>query len=315
MKTRVTGRWVSVGLLQSALCVLLVGCNIFRPKPEAPDAKVTHGGPVDTSKLTADGIVKYLNNQADLVQSLDADNISLTAKAQGSTPPTLDGTLMVQKPRYFRLVGRFLGSQEVLVGSNEERFWFYVKRDPSDALFHCAYTDFEKGVDLPFPFDPAWVLEALGMAKVPVDGVKRMELDDKTRTVRLIQDTTLNGQKVQKVTICYQAAQSRDVPQVKAREVYDERGRVICKATIKSVRRIPAAKDRAGETVYATVPQVVKLEWPGQDTTLELDLGQVKINERLPMDAFQMPRLGSKQVDLGRDRPTGRGGVVPAQFR
>lgn len=314
MKTRVTGRWVSIGILQSALCILLVGCNIFRPKPEAPDAKVTHGGPVDTSRLTADRIVAYLNNQADLVQSLDANDISLTARAQGNTPPTLDGSLLVQKPRYFRLVGRFLGSQEVLVGSNEERFWFYVKRDPSDALFHCAYTDFEKGVDLPFPFDPAWVLEALGMAKVPVDGVKRMELDDKTRTVRLIQDTTLNGQKVQKVTVCYQAAQGRDVPQVKSRIVYDERGRVICSATTKSVTRKPVGRNQAGETVYATVPQVVKLEWPGQDTSLELDLGRMKINERLPMEAFQMPRLGSKQVDLGRDRPTGRGGVVPAQF-
>ena len=98
------------GPLPTALCLLLVGCNVFRPKPEAPDAKVTHGGPVDTSKLTADRIVAYLNNQADLVASLEAKDISLTAKAQGNTPPTLDGSLMVQKPRDFRLVGRFLGS-------------------------------------------------------------------------------------------------------------------------------------------------------------------------------------------------------------
>ena len=315
MKTPRRGR-LSVCVLPLAACLVAAGCNIFRPKPEAPDAKVTHTGPVDTSGLTADRIVTYLNNQADLVRSLDANDITLTAKAQGSTPPTLDRSLMVQKPRYFRLVGRFLGSQEVLVGSNEERFWFHVKRDPSDALFHCAYTDFDRGgVDLPFPFDPAWVLEALGMAKVPVDGVKRMELDDKTRTVRLIQETTLNGQKVQKVTVCYQAAQGRDVPQVKARIVYDERGREICRAITKSVRRIPVARNQAGQTVYATVPQVLKLEWPGQDTSLELDLGQMKINERLPMEAFQMPRLGSRQVDLGRDRPTGRGGVVPAQFK
>lgn len=306
---------LSFCLFPFAFCILTVGCNLFRPKPEAPEAKApVAAGPVDTSKLTADRVVAYLNTQADRIGSLEAGDISLTARAQGSTPPTLDGSLLVQKPRYFRLVGRFLGSQEVLVGSNEERFWFYVKRDPSDALFHCAYTDFEKGVDLPFPFDPAWVLEAMGMARVPSDAPPRIEVDEKANTVRLIQDGTLHGQRVRKVTVCYLAPTSRNVPQVRAREVYDERGRVICKATIKSVTRIAVGKDPAGETVYAVVPQVVKLDWPAQDTTLELDLGRVRINERLPMEAFQMPRLGSKQVDLGRDRPTGRNGVVPAQF-
>ena len=57
MKTRRTGRWLLIAILQSAICILAVGCNIFRPKPEAPDAKVTHTGPVDTSKLTADRMV------------------------------------------------------------------------------------------------------------------------------------------------------------------------------------------------------------------------------------------------------------------
>jgi hypothetical protein len=307
-------RRLSLGVLTTAYCILPMGCNLFMPKPEAPHAKVPQGGPVDTSKLNADRIVAYLNNQADLVQSLEARDISLTARSPGGSPPTLDGTLLVQKPRNFKLTGKFLGSQEVLVGSNEERFWFYVPK-AQDALFHCSYTDFEKGVELPFPFDPEWVLEALGMAHVPVDGVKRMELDEKTRTVRLIQEATLHGQKVTKVTVCYQAAMNRDVPQVKTRIVYDKSGKVICQATTKSVTRMPVGKNRAGGTEYATVPQVVKLEWPAQDTMLELDLGKVRLNDRLPMDAFQMPRVGGRQVDLGRDRPTGRGGVVPAQFR
>ena len=311
--TPTSRRRLSFSLLPVACCLWAAGCNAFLPRREAPDAKVTHTGPVDTSKLTADRIVTYLNRQADLVQSLDANDISLTVKGPGGAPPTLEGTLMVQKPKYFRLTGKFLGSEQVLVGSNKERFWFYVPK-MQDALFHCSYTDFEKGVELPFPFDPEWVLEAMGMAHVPADGVKRMELDDKTKTVRLVQEATLHGQKVTKVTVCYQATMRRDVPQVKSRIVYDERGKVICVATTKSAARIPVARDQAGETVYATVPQVVKLEWPAQETSLELDLGKVKLNTRLPMQAFEMPRLGSRQVDLGRDRPTGRG-VVPAQFR
>jgi hypothetical protein len=288
---------------------------MFWAKREAPEAKGPRVPVGDTSGLTTDTLVDYLNKQADKVESIDANDISLTARGPGGSPPTLDGSLMVQKPRFFRLVGKFplTGSQEVLIGSNQERFWFYIPK-MQDALMHCSYTDFERGVELPFPFDPQWVLEAMGMARVPAEGAKRMEKDEKAGTVRLIQDATLHGQRVKKVTVCYLAPTSRDVPQVKARIVYDERGKVICQATTKSVSRMSIGKDPAGKTVYAEVPKVVKLEWPAQDTSLELDLGKVKVNGQLPMSAFQMPDLGSRRVDLGRDRPTGRG-VVPAQFR
>ena len=219
------------------------------------------------------------------------------------------GTLLCQKPRYFKLVGKKFGSQEVIVGSNEDRFWFYVKRDPSDALFHCSYTDFEKGaVDLPFPFEPEWVLEALGMATI---GQGNMKVEDDKTMFWLLEETTLRGQKVTKKTTFYKGNARGDQPQVKERLLYDAQNRLICAATIKSVTRIPVEK--GPDARMATVPQMVKLVWPHQDTELILDLGKVRINERLAMESFQMPRLGGKQIDLGRDRPTGR--VVPANFR
>src|SRR5262245_37711708 len=154
-------RRLSLLVLPFAYCLVATGCNSFWPKREAPDARVPHVPVGDTSSLTTETVVAYLNSQADRVQSLDAGDISLTVRGPGGSPPTLDGSLLVQKPRNFRLVGKFplTGSQEVLVGSNQERFWFYIPR-MQDALMHCSYTDFEKGVELPFPFDPEWVLEA-----------------------------------------------------------------------------------------------------------------------------------------------------------
>jgi hypothetical protein len=313
MTARDAGRRLSICLLTSACC-LLAGCNMFLAKREAPEAKGPRVPVGDTSGLTTERLVAYLNSHAEMVQSIDANDISLTVRGPGTPGVTLDGTLMVQKPRYFRLVGKHpLTGTEVVVGSNQERFWFYVPK-MQDALMHCSYSDFDRGVDLPFPFDPQWVPEALGMAPVSAEGAKQMEKDEKAGTVRLIQDGTLHGQRVKKVTVCYLAPTSRDVPQVKSRIVYDERGKVICQATIKSVTRMPIGPDRAGKMVYAEVPKVVKLEWPAQEASLELDLGKARINQPLPMSAFQMPDLGSRRVDLGRDRPTGRG-VVPAQFR
>jgi hypothetical protein len=313
MNARVSRRRALVCGLNAAACTLSVGCNLFRPKPEAPDVAPPKGATVSSTRPSTDEVVRFLNKQADLVQSVDARDITLTFHGAGSSPPSLEGSLMVQKPRYFRLVGKFLGSQEVLAGSNEDRFWFWVKRDPQDVLYHCSYTEFEKGVELPFPFDPSWVLEAMGMAHIPADGVKRLEFDDKTRTVKLVQDATLHGQKVTKVTVCYNVTTRGNVPQVKQRIVYDERGKAICVATVKSVTRVAVGRDPEGQVAYAIVPEVVKLEWPAQDMTLELDLGAVKINGQLPMEAFQMPRVGSRQLDLGRDHPTNRGVIRAAQ--
>src|SRR5262245_9012927 len=108
-------------LLPIAACLcLLAGCQLFRPKPEPPDAKVPNVPIGDTSRLTAESVVAYLNVQADRVQSIDAPDITLTARAPGGTSPSLEGKLLVQKPRYFKLTGRSLMGQEVLLGSNQE---------------------------------------------------------------------------------------------------------------------------------------------------------------------------------------------------
>jgi hypothetical protein len=306
---RPVGR-LSVCVLASLLCAFSTGCNILWPKREAPDVKPPVTGTADTSTLTPASVVRCLNAQADLIESVDAPDISLTVKGPGGSPPSLTGSLMVQKPHNFRLVGKFMGSQEVLAGSNNERFWFYVPR-MGDALMHCSYSDFDKGVELPFPFDPEWVLEAMGMSHIPTDGRTRIELDNKNGTFRLIEDSTLHGQKVTKVTVCYQLRTTKNVPQIKQRVVYDANGKVLCMATTKSVSRFPVGRDAKGQPVYAIVPEVIKLEWPAQETSMELDLGRVRINTQMPADAFQMPRAGSRQVDLGRDRPAGR--VVPAR--
>jgi hypothetical protein len=315
MTARKANGRLSIGILTSAFCILSAGCNLFGPRPEPPDAKAP---PVPTGAMrtpSAVELVDYLNREAGYLQSIQTSDLTIDVRAQGNAVGLDGGTLLCQKPRYFKLVGKKFGSQEVLVGSNDERFWFFVKRDPSDALYHCSHTEYANGssAELPFPFQPEWVLEALGMGQLDPGGSFRVD-EDKT-TFRLIEDSRLRGQPITKVTVFYKGGAQGNQPQVKARMMYDAQDRLICQATVKSVTRIPVDRASAGSrAAVATCPRVIKLEWPAQDTTLELDLGRVQINRQLEMQAFQMPRLGGRQVDLARDRPTGRG-VVPARFR
>jgi len=302
---------MAVGLF---LVFMGTGCGLFGPRPERPDARAPAAPTTDFGKPTPERLARYLNEQAALLQSIESRDLNIDIRAPGANVGLDGGSLLCQKPRYFRLIGKKFGSQEVLVGSNQERFWFFIKRDPSDALFHCSYTDFEKGaIDLPFPFEPEWVLEALGMGTVDPNGAFRVEEDKNTFV--LIEDTTLRGRKIRKETVFYKGTARGDQPQVKTRTMFDEKNRIICTATIKSVTRIPIDRGSNAKASVVTCPQSIKLEWPAQETELILELNNVKVNERLSMDAFQMPRLGSREVDLGRDRPTSRSGVISARGR
>ncbi len=311
MKTPSRDRRFSFRLVVTAVALgaLGTGCNLFGPK--ASDKIPKHQAPAPTSNGTpsAEQLIGYLNRQADMMTSIETRDLTIDVQSPNGSVTLDSGSLVVQKPRSLKMVGRKLGMQQVVVGSNDDRFWFWVKPDPSDALFHCSYTDYEKGVDLPFPFQPEWVVEALGMSPIGTSPSARVE-EDRT-TFRLIEDTTVQGQPAKKVTVFYKGEAQGDRPQVISRTVYDARDRVIFTAETIKVNRVAV---KGPNSTPLAVPERIDLKWPGQKTALSIDLGRAKLNTPIGRDAFQMPQLGSRQVDLGRDRPTGRG-VVPARYR
>lgn len=296
-------------MIAVSLCsVLGSGCNLLGPKRVNHDDTPPPLPTTDNRKPSADELIGYLNRQADQLESIETRSLDIDVKAAGSSV-SLDGSMVCQKPRNFRLVGRKLGMEQVLVGSNSERFWFYVKQDPSQALFHCSYTDFEKGVDLPYPFDPEWALEAFGMAKINSGPGTKVE-EDRTH-YKLIEETTLRGQKVRKVTVFHKGNARDSQPQIVSKTMLDSAsGKVMCSAIIKEVARIPVERGNGLPPRTLVCPRVITLEWPQQDTKMTLDLGKLKVNQHVEADTFDMPTVGARQVDLGKYKPTGR--VVPA---
>lgn len=282
----------------------LTGCNLFGPRPSDRADNRPPPTPTANGKPTADQLVSYLNKQAALITSIETRDVSIDVRAPAGSATLDGGTLLCQKPRFLKLVGKKFGMQEVIVGSNDERFWFFVKRDPSDAMFFCSHSDYQKGdVELPYPFQAEWVLDALGMSPIGAAPGARME-EDRT-TFRLIEETNVRGQKGSKVTVFYKGEATGSQPQIVSRTVYDANSKMVFSSTTQRVAR-QSIERAPGIFAQIACPEIVKLEWPAQETQLVIDLGRAKVNTAIQIDNFQMPRLGNKQVDLGRDRPTGR---------
>ncbi|MCC6421100.1 MAG: hypothetical protein IT429_22925, partial [Gemmataceae bacterium] len=141
----------------------LAGCNntrlgVINRGPSVPPQ-------ASTQVPTVKALVDYMDNNAQLVQGLASDDVTLSVH-QGLKPiPNLRARLACQRPRNFRLTAELLSSTEVDIGSNQQEFWFWLKRAEPPAQYFCTYQDLSAGRVrvLPFPFQPEWVAETLGV--------------------------------------------------------------------------------------------------------------------------------------------------------
>jgi hypothetical protein len=229
-------------------------------------------------------LVAQLNATSQRLRSLECRDVDIQTKQGGQNPPDVLGTMMCRAPMDFRLRANVIGQPALDVGSNSQEFWFWMSKAEPPGLYYCSYTDLARGgVRLPFPFQPAWVMEALGMADRDPNGA--FEPVKATRdTFELIETTTgPQGQPVRKVTV-FSRTQSLTVM---GHRLEDASGKEICSAQI-----LERTYDRANQVV---VPQKVQLNWRAAELTMKLKLGDIHVNPAIDPDraqaAFRRPQL------------------------
>ena len=130
---------------------LLAGCANFpmlRPNPTPPPA------PIPQEVPQADSLIDYLNYHSRQVQSINVADLDLDAKQNGQGAG-LRGWLVCQKPRNFRLVAKVIANPEIDMGSNNNEFWYWIRRmEPHPYLFHCSYQDLGHGPVCRSPSSP-----------------------------------------------------------------------------------------------------------------------------------------------------------------
>jgi len=276
------GRPAVLTLLVVAACALLgsSGCAWLTPPPRSTLPQTLPPTP------TLDQVIRTVNSNGSQIHSFSTDAATLTIPGAPSLRST---SVAFERPRRLRLrAGTGITGTELDLGSNDERFWLWVKSAPP--LYYCRHDQFATSpARHVLPIDPDWLIEALGIVELdpalphhgptPSPGgrleirTQREGVDGPTTRITLVDAAT--GVVVQQ-------------------EVHDARGQLIARASASHHRRDPLSN--------LVMPGSVQIECPKARFSMRIDLGNVSINRPLanPAELWAMPTFHDwPTVDLG----------------
>lgn len=219
---------------------------------------------------TMTDVMQTVNNNTALVQSLYTEEATISVPFM----PSLRARLALERPRRLHLWGdTFYSGPEVDLGSNDEIFWFWAKRNPMPAVFYCRHDQFSTSAARSvLPVEPEWLIDALGLATLdpslqhrgptPVGGRLRVETPLQTAQGPMT-----------KVTFIHESQ-----GWILGQHLYDAQGKLMASATSSNHWRDPATG--------AVLPTRIELQTPATETmaqfSLRLDLHNLQVNKLAP---------------------------------
>src|SRR5687768_3600058 len=90
---------------------------------------------------TLEQVVNVVNQNGLQVRSLSSNQVSISMP--GAPVDLNSSTLAAERVRKFRLrAGNRFTGQEADIGSNDELFWIWVKRNQEPSIFFCRHDQF-----------------------------------------------------------------------------------------------------------------------------------------------------------------------------
>lgn len=130
--------------------------------------------------IEATDLVERHNRNAERVARIDAlPKITIqTTSKRGAVQ--LGGKMALERPRNFRMTLDTHLREVGDVGSNDREFWFWTSQDNRRAIYVGQYG---AGGSAPadLPFQPDWIIEALGLRVIPEDEARRIKVQRGTK--------------------------------------------------------------------------------------------------------------------------------------
>ncbi len=273
-------KFLTLGLL------LLVASGASCPRTMAPTgltAPVAFSAPP-----TTEAIVQQVNANTQRVLQLQANDATLTVPGL----PGLRTSLAMERPKRFRLrSGTGLTGNELDIGSNDEYFWMWAKRNDPPAVFFARHDQFNyasaSGI-LPIP--PHWLIETLGI----------VELDPRAQ---YLGPTPKGPGRVELRTM----VTTEYGPLTKVFVIDDQRGHILEQFVFNTANELLASAV-ASDFVYeplnqVSLPRRIEVNLPPAQLTFTLQVDSYVVNSLNadPAQLWAMPELkGYPYTDLTR---------------
>ncbi len=230
-------------------------------------------------------MVDVVNNNSNQVLSLYTNRGSISVPGL----PSLRALVAYQRQRNFRLRADtpFTGP-EIDLGSNDQLFWFWVKRNQPPGLFFCRHDQFATSAARPMvPIEPDWLIRALGVVSFEPGIAYEGPIPVSAGRLEVRTPPTVPGGNT-RVTVI---DATRGI--VLEEHVYNPQGTRLATALLSRHRRDPATG--------ITLPRHVDLHLPTTKLEIGIDLNNLQINTLNPAqaDLWTKPIYpGYTEVDL-----------------
>lgn len=290
-----------------ATCQRSMLVNPFGPPSAAPHVLV--------DGAAREQIIAAVNQNSSRIQSISVTGASITIPDTLGLP-LLSGNIAAERPGRFRLTAGSVMGSELDMGSNDELFWMWVRRNQPPGVYICRHDRFAtSNIRQVMPVEPSWLLAALGMVDIDPAQVYDGPLPRGDGTVELKTYMPSSFGRLNRVVVI-DARRAWVVEQ----HIYDEAGTTLLASAV-------AESHWYYQPQQVSLPERLSIRLPTAGINFKIDLGrQIQINQ-LPAGRDQLFKLpafdGYPQFDLGGALPgtpvPGRlsaplppGGVAPA---
>ncbi|TWU00236.1 hypothetical protein Pla108_11830 [Botrimarina colliarenosi] len=236
-----------------------------------------------TPTATSADVVAAVNANSARIQTYQAQSASVSMP-QSAGLPLVSASIAVERPMRFRLrATTALSGPELDLGSNDERFWIWARRNEPPALYTARHDQWATSpVRGQVPVEPAWLIEALGLVQLDPNAAYVGPLPRDNGTIELRTQVADGGARV--LIIDAQTACVRE------QHVYDTAGSLTASVFADQFHYDPGTQ--------TSLPERVRISVPASGLNLTIGTGPIVVNAPVG-DGGQLwtvPQIGSYPV-------------------
>lgn len=246
--------------------------NPLKEKIVLPDIK-----PQQESVKTPE-LIQRLNEKNARIKSISCDNVEFRIWQSGHRYK-LTGKIHSEKPKNFRMQIASIMGPELDIGSNDETFWYWSRRDRDAGLHWAIHADFHK-TRLKSPFNPLFLRNSFGIEPLAEDNVSFQENEMYLVPVYSMTDT-------RGLPIKFSVFLNKKTEQIDGYVISDNDGKIEAACEIQQY--------------VGDIPVKILYNWCAEERTMQIVLHKPELNSVISPEIWAMPKNRLPMLDMAKD--------------